>query len=274
MGGDGRNISGELGELHLSAISEAMNQMIGSAATSMSSMFNKKINISPPSAFVLDYEKVHSMDDFNYSDDLVKVSFNMIVGDLIDSIIMQILPVSFAKSLVSNLLNASAESANEKSSTASAARNQQVQANVNETVKPHAAPQNIGGDAFGSQNFGVPPMTQSNIHHEAPQNKIPVNVQPAQFQNFDDNYISVDKKNIGLIMDVPLQVTVELGRTSKLIREILELAPGSVIELDKIAGEPVDILVNGKAVAKGEVVVIDESFGVRVTDILHPSKML
>ena len=76
--------------------------------------------------------------------------------------------------------------------------------------------------------------------------------------------------NIGLILDVPLQVTVELGRTKKLIREILELSPGSVLELDKLAGEPVDVLVNGKLLAKGEVVVIDENFGVRITDIVSP----
>ena len=80
------------------------------------------------------------------------------------------------------------------------------------------------------------------------------------------------RKNIDLIMDVPLQVTVELGRTHKQIREILEFGQGSIIELDKLAGEPVDILVNGKSIAKGEVVVIDESFGVRITDIIHPSK--
>ena len=75
-------------------------------------------------------------------------------------------------------------------------------------------------------------------------------------------------------MDVPLQVTVELGRTNKLIRDILEFNSGSIIELDKLAGDPVDILVNGKIIARGEVVVIDESFGVRITDIIDPSKRL
>jgi flagellar motor switch protein FliN/FliY len=95
----------------------------------------------------------------------------------------------------------------------------------------------------------------------------PVNVQPVQFQTFDEGYGDFDKKNIGLLMDVPLQIAVELGRTTKKIREILEFGQGSIIELDKLAGEPVDILVNGKVIAKGEVVVIDESFGVRITDI-------
>ena len=96
-----------------------------------------------------------------------------------------------------------------------------------------------------------------------------VNVQPAQFQNFAANGRGVPgQENIGLIMDVPLEVTVELGRSTKSISEILDFAPGTIIELDRIAGEPIDVLVNGKFVAKGEVVVIEESFGVRVTEII------
>lgn len=101
-----------------------------------------------------------------------------------------------------------------------------------------------------------------------------VNVQPASFQNFDEDLISFERKNISIIMDVPLEVTVELGRTKKYIREILEFGPGSIIELDKLAGDPVDILVNGRIIAKGEVVVIDENFGVRITDIINPSKRI
>ena len=98
----------------------------------------------------------------------------------------------------------------------------------------------------------------------------PVNVQQAQFQNFSGafNPAMFQQENIDLIMDVPLEVTVELGRTTKSIQEILDFAPGTIIELDKIAGEPIDVLVNGKYVAKGEVVVIEESFGVRITEII------
>jgi flagellar motor switch protein FliN len=96
-----------------------------------------------------------------------------------------------------------------------------------------------------------------------------VNVQPVQFSNFQGGGgHHVDETNLGLLMDIPLKVTVELGRTKKQIKEILELSQGSIIELDKLAGEPVDILVNSKLIAKGEVVVIDENFGVRVTDIV------
>ncbi len=96
-----------------------------------------------------------------------------------------------------------------------------------------------------------------------------MNVQPAQFQGFASNVSPVQQKeNIDLIMDVPLDVKVELGRTSKSIKDVLEFAPGTVIELNKIAGEPVDVLVNGKYVAKGEVVVLEENFAVRITEIL------
>jgi len=81
--------------------------------------------------------------------------------------------------------------------------------------------------------------------------------------------MQADETNLGLLLDIPLKVTVELGRTQKVIKDILELSQGSIIELDKLAGEPVDILVNNKLIAKGEVVVIDENFGVRVTDIIN-----
>ena len=103
-----------------------------------------------------------------------------------------------------------------------------------------------------------------------PQQPASMNIQPAQFQSFNQDFGAIpSQENIGLIMDVPLEVTVELGRTKKSIAEILEFSPGTIIELNKIAGEPVDVLVNGKFVAKGEVVVIEESFGIRVTEIIN-----
>jgi flagellar motor switch protein FliN/FliY len=97
-------------------------------------------------------------------------------------------------------------------------------------------------------------------------------VRPVQFQQFGDQAGRDSGANIDLLMDVNLRVTVELGRTSMTIKEILELGPGAVVELDKLAGEPVDILVNDKPIAKGEVVVVDENFGVRVTDIVSAAR--
>ena len=130
--------------------------------------------------------------------------------------------------------------------------------------------QNIYGYDSGHMPGG---MTEY-VFDDIGDSRRPVNVQPAHFETFDDTTVQTEKENISLIMDVLLEVTVELGRTKKLIREILEFGAGSIIELDKLAGEPVDILVNGKVIAKGEVVVIDENFGVRITDIIQPSKRL
>lgn len=119
--------------------------------------------------------------------------------------------------------------------------------------------------------MGMQPMMMPGqaMPYMMPQMAAPMNVQPAQFQAFTPDMAAIiGQENINLIMDVPLEVTVELGRTVKTIHEILDFAPGTIIELEKLAGEPIDVLVNGKYVAKGEVVVIEESFGVRVTEII------
>jgi flagellar motor switch protein FliN/FliY len=273
MGNDGSNTDGELTDLHLSAISEAMNQMIGSSATSMSSMFDKRIDISPPKAFMIEFGKGSSHLEMDTSEKIVKIAFRMIIGNLIDSEIMQILPVSFAKKLVDNLLHAGMDSGTFKIPENTSSKPEPAR----QESKP-VQQQNNTGRAEQAQR---PQQQNDSIYYEYEQpsnedrhQRNPVNVQPAQFQTFDEGRIMLEKKNISLIMDVPLQVTVELGRTQKLIKDILEFGPGSIIELDKLAGEPVDILVNGKPIAKGEVVVIDESFGVRITDIIHPSKRI
>jgi len=288
MGGDGSQTEGDISDLHLSAISEAMNQMVGSSSTSMSAMFDKRIDISPPKAFVFSPEKFITDIEFKDDDLVVRVAFKMVVGELIDSEIMQILPVPFAKDLVENLLKIDTgtgtfEIPKEHLNKQTAVREEPVQEahapqppqmNQQQFVQPQQP-------VYEQQPMFNQPFQPDYGYAQAaawetgqPHNRGPVNVQPAQFQSFDDSKIVLEKRNISLIMDVPLQVTVELGRTKRLIKEILELGPGSIIELDKMAGEPVDIMVNGKAIAKGEVVVIDESFGVRITDIIHPSKRL
>lgn len=297
MGGEGTVVEGELSDLHLSAISEAMNQMIGSSATSMSSMFAKRIDISPPKAYVVSFEDGDPYGDFEVGERLVKVAFKMVVGDIIDSEIMQLLPMKFAKELVGQLYNSSSsKSAAEPQTQQPAMQQPQVQPPVQtppmqqpmmqtpppmqqpmmQTPPPMQQPMMQMPSPMQQPMMQTPPMQGYGYTggYQEPQRSRNVNVQPAQFQAFDDGLSASEKKNIGLIMDLPLQVTVELGRTQKLIKDILEFGSGSVIELDKLAGEPVDILVNGKAIAKGEVVVIDESFGVRITDIIHPSKRL
>ncbi|HHW30457.1 MAG TPA: flagellar motor switch phosphatase FliY [Clostridiaceae bacterium] len=252
MGGAGVDNNEELTDLHLSAISEAMNQMIGSSATSMSSMFGKRIEISPPKAFILTFSTDQPYGDIDYSQKIVKIAFKMVIGNLLNSQFLQLLPISFAKKLVDGLLNSVNSQNNDK-------------ATIVETPKP---------ENFEIKNKNTEPEKTSAQTEKPLKENRQVNVQPVHFQEFAEEEPENESNNISLIMDVPLEVTVELGRTHKLIKEVLEFSPGSIIELDKLAGEPVDILVNGKAIAHGEVVVIDESFGVRITDIIHPSKRL
>lgn len=241
LGGDGTNPKEELTDMHLSAVQEAMNQMMGSAATSMSTIFNKRVDISPPQIDVLD---VQNEKGIPHEDILIKVSFRLRVGELIDSSIMQLLPVPFAKELIQQLFNPGSGS------------------EPKEEPKQEATPQ---PKQEASSRPVEQPMPSSRPTYEKQQ---PVDVQPARFAEFTAPALDEqESQNLNLLMDIPLNVTVELGRTKKSIREILELSPGSIIELDKLAGEPVDILVNNKMIAQGEVVVIDENFGVRITKI-------
>lgn len=278
MGGDGTNTDGELGELHLSAISEAMNQMMGSAATSLSSMLDKVIDISPPSADLIDLQQTideSQIDEF-LAGEFVKISFRLEIGDLVDSEIMQLYPVSFAKEMCANVTSNMEEDSN---STAGMSEKENTQSTpaAQPTPAPQPQPQMaaqqpmMGQPMMGQPMMGQPMMGQSMMDQEMSQmyGQQQVNVQPAQFQAFTGAVPgNFQPENIDLIMDVPLEVTVELGRTSKSIKEILDFTPGTIIELNRIAGEPIDVLVNGKFVAKGEVVVIEESYGIRITEII------
>lgn len=264
MGGDGSNTDGEITELHLSAISEAMNQMMGSAATSMSSMLNTMIDISPPSSTLMDLQDTTDggeIEDF-LEGRFVKITFKMLIGDLVDSEIMQLYPVSLAKDMCRSIVS------NMESDTASTVEDDLIHPEPQPAEQPQMQtppPQPIPDMGIPG---GQPYMQQPYMQQPYPQQQ-QVNVQPAQFQPFSGSYQApYQPENIDLIMDVPLEVTVELGRTHKSIQEILDFAPGTIIELNKIAGEPIDVLVNGKYVAKGEVVVIEESFGIRITEIM------
>jgi flagellar motor switch protein FliN len=259
MGGEGTNPPTELNELYMSAVGEAMNQMMGSVSTSLSTMFSKKIDISPPKVNLVDLATSEPVSQLVANDEeIVKVAFRMEVEGLIDSEIMQILPIKIAKEMVESLMTptvdapapAPAVTATEPMPSAAAPA---MSAPMPQAAMPEQQP----------MYYATPAPQTARVAPGVP-------VQPVQFAPLTAGGIAVSDTNLGLIMDVPLQVTVELGRTKKLIKDILDLATGSIIELDKLAGEPVDILVNGKLLAKGEVVVIDENFGVRITDIVSP----
>ena len=338
MGGDGTNTEGELGELHLSAISEAMNQMMGAAATSLSTLLQTVIDISPPESSLFDLTEVKDGKEISpfLGGTFVKISFRMQIDDLVDSTIMQLYPIDFARKLVETFINTQmanidevtekkpAQPENDTDTTAQIpapgtdnqtqmnntnlnGMNQMGNMGMNDMNQMNNMGMN-GMNQMGSMgmngmnqmgnmgmngmnqmgnmgmngmnqmgnmgmnsmnqmgNMGMNSMNQMGMMGMPGQN---VNVQPAQFQSFsNDNMGTTGQENIGLIKDVPLEVTVELGRTTKSISDILDFSPGTIIELDRIAGEPIDVLVNGKFVAKGEVVVIEESFGVRITEII------
>jgi len=244
----------ELSEMDISAVQEAMNQMMGSAATSMSTIFNTTVNISPPGVDILNISEGQGEDSIPEDDLLIMVSFRLKIGDLIDSSIMQLTSQTFAKEMIEKLIGSGEEESKpatdttfEEPTVAAAAETKDIHA-LKETVR--------------NQPSYAAEQSNSKINAN-------VNMQPAQFEDFDtSNRVKNQEPNLGILMDIPLQITVELGRTKRLIKDILELSQGSIIELDKLAGEPVDIFANNKLIAKGEVVVIDENFGVRVIDII------
>ncbi|MMZ60388.1 Flagellar motor switch protein FliN [compost metagenome] len=276
LGGEGNALEEDLNEIHISAVQEAMNQMMGSSATSMSTIFNRFVNISPPGIDILNMTNGTGVNGLPPDETLIKISFRLTIGDLIDSTIMQLLTVNFAKEMVNSLINGG--------SSEPAA--QEVAATHTPAAPDHtpSAAQHAADPAYYQQPaYQQPPMQQPPAGYYYPPQERPyaepqhygvaqgrnVNVQPVQFANLGNPTFGLpDENNLNLLMDIPLKVTVELGRTQKQIKDILELSQGSIIELDKLAGEPVDILVNNKLIAKGEVVVIDENFGVRVTDIV------
>lgn len=298
MGGDGQvGEDEELTDLHLSAVQEAMNQMMGSAATAMASMYQRVVNISPPRARIVNIQL--EGDQLHLEDWVVRIGFNLRVGDLIDSTIMLLLPLSFAKEMVSLLLSGTSADPSPTSQTTqpspqSAAAPQQAEplgssayaapasgagsggtqsyttdaSTISATPTSAAQPTMASAPAYGTSGpaYGAPtPPPQSNMH---------VSVQKPEFTPLFEQKTSGEVQNLDLLLDIPLQISVELGRAKKTIKDILELSPGSVIELDKLAGEPVDIFVNQKLIAHGEVVVIDENFGVRITNILDPRERL
>ena len=293
LGGDGINPAEMLGEIQLSAVQEAMNQMMGSSATSMSTIFNKRVDISPPSVELLDLIHGEGTETLPEDDKLVKVSFRLKIGTLVDSYIMQLLPLDFAKSLVNELLNPTPAPQemtemiqNEAVQTTEPEQIQHQQVQIednqqqmgfNQDRVDQSSPITQTSDPiqpFYSENKANQPTGPQHFGSSFQQGTI-TNVQPAVFSNFEPIQLQQSEaRNLEMLLDIPLQVTVQLGKTKRTVKEILELSSGSIIELDKLAGEPVDIHINDRLIAQGEVVVIDENFGVRVTDIISQSDRL
>jgi len=294
MGGDGLEGMDQemLNEISISAVGEAMNQMMGAASTAMSNILNELVNISPPTAEYIDLDDVieEGRDWFDPDEEIVVTSFKLKVGDVIDSSFKQISSYNFVKNLAESLLHGNTglmdntideeeieEEVKEEVDTSVKEEYQEQPAAAANSQKS-AAQSTTPAANVKPESRQQQPQQQSRQHRQ-PQNRNiereeKVDIQSAQFPEFSESSTQPLPNNMELIKDVPLEVTVRLGKTVMKIRDILDLGDGSIIELDKLAGEPVDLLVNGKLVAKGEVVVIDENFGFRVKDIISPAERL
>lgn len=260
MGGDGTPENEEFTELELSAVAEAMNQMIGSAATSMATMISTKVDILPPKVNLWD-EPGNTKYDFIVDDEVIyKISFSLNVDGLIQSEIMQI----FTDQMVDDIAQAML------ADKATVVDNRETATSQSEESKSQApAASQAPSQASSPAPAPTPKPTPKPKHQE------PVEVQSPEFQNFEPTQPAAESNdNLDLIMDIPLNLSVVLGRSKKTVRDILNFNTGSVIELDKLTDEPLEILLNGRLIATGEVVVINENFGVRITDILSPQQRL
>lgn len=237
LGGDGVDPKMTLGEMELSAIGEAMNQMIGKASTAMSSIFDLRVEIAPPRTSVLDLNEAEEISrQFSEDKKIVKIYFRLIIEGLVNSKLMLVIPFDFAREMAKNLLKGENLGYKEREVTSS---------KPERSITPEVAPPQSG-------------TRQS------------MNIQPVQFGQLNPVTSQHGNGNLRLLLDVPLMVSVQLGNTKMKIKELLDLGIGSIVELDRLAGEPVDVLVNDKLIAKGEVVVIDENFGVKITEIVSP----
>ncbi|MBI4778614.1 flagellar motor switch protein FliN, partial [Candidatus Desantisbacteria bacterium] len=219
LGGDGKAPPKEINDLYLGALGEALGQMIDSSASSISHTMGKTVTASQPKIKIVNFASEQVDLPILKHQKVVKVKYNLKLGDLSSGNLVQLMPVDIAKPIVDNILGEKGEKRGE-------------------TVNAEISPTFVSG------------------------------VSPVQFASLKSTGGPAIPGNIRLIMDVPMDVTVELGRKKMSVREILDLGVGSIVELDRMAGESVDILANGKLVAKGGVVVIDDTFGVRVTEII------
>lgn len=258
-------------EMNISAVAEVMNQMMGASATALSDMLGVPIDISTPTPYIMDNDGLCDYSDMDSEETVVAVTFNLTVDGILNSEFMSVLSLDLAKNLANKMLDSAGEGTAQEEE---AAQNPPVA----DSVPPTSAQENLG------QNMEVNSM-HNQMPYQAPQNEAvrqnvytqpPVNIQTAQFQSFDSqstHLSSEQQDNLQLLMDVPLQISVEIGTARRKVKDILEFTQGTIIELERQAGAPVDIIVNGNLIARGDVVVIDDNFAVRITEIVKSKFM-
>ncbi|HEY9745972.1 MAG TPA: flagellar motor switch phosphatase FliY [Oculatellaceae cyanobacterium] len=229
-------------EISAGDLAELMNQLLNAAATSLASVIHEPVEIGPPEVAPYSDEALRQAMPQLATQPLVTHTVQFGIAEASTITLLEIKSVSETRTQVGKLLS---------ETRAAAGAFSQDEAAV-------AQPVGVGAAQGGAHNID------------------PVTVRPVQFSAFDNqpSVFGEENKNLELVMDITLNLTVELGRTELSIKEVLELTRGSVIELDRVAGEPVDLMANGKLIAKGEVVVIEDNFGLRITSIVSPAERL
>jgi flagellar motor switch protein FliN/FliY len=244
----------EMDDAALSAVAEALSQMSGPVVSEIGNQISRTVKTSVP-----DFRKA-SRDQVRLpqGEAVARLEYPLRIEGQAPSRLIELYSLTLVKE-IAGLVQAPAA---QPVFAGASAQRPQASAQQARASAGGGGMQQTFGQPFGGAALGM-------VSQQAPPN-----VQPVQFANLQSAGLGTEAGNIGLLMDVYMELTVELGRTRKLIREILGIGEGTIIELDKLAGEPVDILVNHKLIAKGEVVVIDENFGVRVTEIVSPMQRM
>ncbi|QSX07190.1 flagellar motor switch phosphatase FliY [Sedimentibacter sp. zth1] len=298
----------ELDEIAMSAVCEVMNQMMGSSATALADFIGKRVDISTPVTYEIVNKEDFKGRYYADNDIIVSVKFKLKVGDIINSEFINVISVPLAKEMVTLFLSGTGlgdntdttvettESMPSKSDDTVKTENgekKQKEINKKEQVMPHSV--QYENEDTEEEEVNRPKSRRKKQHEyyeddfdeededydyeprrrksdrRTRKSKTPVNVSPMEYESFEDEEEELSNEqltNLGLIMSVPLQISVEIGRTKKKIKEILEFQQGSIVELNKQAGAQVDVIVNGQVIAKGDVVVVNDNFGVRVTEIV------
>ena len=281
----------EFDELNISAVSEVMNQMMGASSTALAEFLGMGIDISTPTPYILSEVNIADLQSYEQTDMVASINFDLTIDGVIKSEFISVLDIELAATLADRVLGGAESPAPVQPEPAPQPAPQPVPqaapAASNEVPfqpAPMPAPQPAAPvqpqpmpDMYAQQYYGYPNQPMYNQPMQPMMQPQPAvnyrNAQLAQFDNFETPLGTEQKENLQLLMDVPLQISVEIGSTKKKIKDILEFSQGTIIELERQAGAPVDVMVNGNLIARGDVVVIDDNFAVRITEIVKSKFM-
>lgn len=273
----------EMDEINTSAICEVMNQMMGSAATALSDFLGKSINISTPLAYEIDDNTEFKNKYFTEEDVIVAVSFDLFIEGSVQSQFINVMPVTLAREIISNFLKGNEELVNDEPDKNIIINESKITVNEPEvketrTIQARYADEEDEDEEDEEEIHPEKAPVRSKKIKQKKKEQVPVNIRSMQFEEFDEDdeelLTQEQMSNLELIMSVPLEISVEIGKTKRQIKDILGFSQGTIVELDKQAGALVDIIVNGQLIAKGEVVVVNDNFGVRVAEIVKKDELM